>query len=751
MLIHWLAAMMTVMVLLCGCAAEVSRPTDRPMLQTPWAKDVSPLHVHSEYPRPQMVRADWLNLNGLWQFDFAEEGDAPPVGTKLPGEILVPFPVESQLSGIGKHADRLWYRRTFDIPAGWQGKHVLLHFGAVDYEAQVWINGESLGIHRGGYDAFTFDITEALIDSGAQEIVVGVWDPTDAGPQPRGKQVRDPKGIWYTPTTGIWQTVWLEPIPPFGRIDGLKLIPDVDASQLHVQLDDRFLTRSHNVDVVVLDQGREVARGGGLGRVDVQIPDARLWSPDDPFLYDVRITLRWWNDPKQVIDRVDSYFGMRKIEVGPDASGTTRLLLNGKPVFHIGTLDQGFWPDGLYTAPTDDALRHDVEMTKTLGFNTIRKHVKVEPDRWYYWCDVLGLLVWQDMPSGDAYIAPGKGEINRSEQSAAQFERELTRLVVGMGNHPCIVMWVPFNEGWGQYDTARIVQLIKELDPTRLVNSASGWNDVGAGDVHDIHSYPGPACPVVEANRAAVLGEFGGLGLAVDGHTWTDKTWGYRGMADSDQLTARYEALMRRVWKLRDDAGLSAAIYTQITDVETECNGLLTYDREVVKVDAARIAAANRGLLPTIVTIVETAEDAEVMWRYTFDEPAAGWAEPGYDDSSWEQGPAGFGRDGTPGAVVRTEWTTPDIWIRREFVLDADPADDLQLLVHHDEDAEIYLNGVLAAGLTGYTTSYEEAAITGEAGDRLGPGRNTVAIHCRQTTGGQYIDAGLVRVVPRTN
>ncbi|MHC4081323.1 MAG: glycoside hydrolase family 2 protein [Planctomycetota bacterium] len=735
-------APLTLMFVPTAAVAQGQPPRAEAPIMTRWAADVSSDRVHPEYPRPQLVRDEWLSLNGVWELAFAEEDEDAPIGRSLSRRILVPFPVGSALSGVMQQANRVWYRRAFEVPRTWRDQRILLHFGAVDWHARIWINGVFVGEHRGGYDAFTFDITDALNEKGEQELIVGVWDPTDGGTQPRGKQVRQPQGIWYTPSTGIWQTVWIEPVPP-RRLDRVEFIPDVDNARLRVKLPGARLTRSDTVDVVVLQEGREVARGSGLTEIDVPIEAPRLWSPDDPFLYDVEITLRWWNDPKRVTDRVRSYFGMRSIDVGPDDSGTMRLRLNGKPLFQIGTLDQGFWPDGLYTAPTDEALRYDIEITKKIGFNAIRKHVKVEPDRWYYWCDRLGLLVWQDMPSGDAFTGDGRTEIERSPDSAAQFDLELARLIEGRRNHPCIVTWVLFNEGWGQYDTARLTGLIRTLDPTRPVDSASGWHDLETGDVYDIHSYPGPACPPSAPRRAAVLGEFGGLGLPVKGHTWTDTAWGYRSMADVEALNRRYEQLLRAVWELKNTSGLAAAFYTQITDVETECNGLLTYDRAVVKVDVARITAANQGRLPRLVPVVPTAKDIAANWRYTFSAPPAGWEQPDFDDSAWPTGPGGFGREGTPGAVVRTAWTGPEIWLRRVFTLEGEIPRDLVLHLHHDEDAEIYIDGIPAASVTGFTTVYEELEMSPEARATLRPGTHVLAVHCRQTGGGQYIDVGL--------
>jgi hypothetical protein len=441
-----------------------------------------------------------------------------------------------------------------------------------------------------------------------------------------------------------------------------------------------------------------------------------------------------------MVDRVRSYCGLRKIEIGPDDRGDTRILLNGKPYFQIGPLDQGFWPDGLYTAPSDEALRYDLEMTKELGFNMTRKHVKVEPARWYYWCDKLGLLVWQDMPSGDASASQGKGEIHRTSAAAEQFEQELKRIIDALANHPSIVMWVVFNEGWGQYDTARLTNWVKQYDPTRLTNGASGWNDMQVGDVHDIHAYPGPRSPEPEARRAAVLGEFGGLGLGVDGHTWARRTWGYRSMQSSDELTRKYERLLEEAWKLKDKPGLSAAVYTQITDVETEANGLLTYDRAVVKVDKLRLAAANRGdfsLAPSVTTVMPTARQEVALWRYRQESPPEGWQSVQFDAGSWTQGQGGVGTRGTPGATVRTEWKTADIWLRREVTLAEGDAENLFLSVHHDEDAEIYVNGVLAAKLAGYTTDYEEVALAEAARAAVKLGKNVLAVHCHQTGGGQ--------------
>jgi beta-galactosidase/beta-glucuronidase len=545
-------------------------------LKTRWAKDVSPDKVLPEYPRPQMVRKDWLNLNGVWDVKLGD-------GTE--SKILVPFAIESALSGVMKHVDRVTYRRSFEIPKGWSGQQVLLHFGAVDWETKVTLNGKELGMHRGGYDAFSFDITNALKTEGSQEITVEVFDPTDLGGQPRGKQKLKPGSIMYTPTTGIWQTVWLEPVATT-HIESLKIIPDVDGGCLRLTV---FGTGT--VEALASDGGKDVVQVSGEAGSELKltIPNPKLWSPDSPHLYDLHVSLK---SGDKVVDAVSSYFGMRKIALGKDDKGVTRMMLNGKYVFQVGPLDQGFWPDGIYTAPTDEALRFDIAETKRLGFNTTRKHVKIEPDRWYYWCDKLGLLVWQDMPCGNSYTDKPQ-PIDKP-----QFKTELVSMVRNYWNHPSIIMWVIFNENQGQHDTEALVAEVKTLDPSRLVNNASGNDDKNCGDVIDKHTYPGPDSPKPEEKRAAVLGEFGGLGLPVEGHTWTQKTWGYEGTKNIEDLTSGYEKLLVKAWGLNATAGLSAVIYTQLTDVETECNGLLTYDREVNKVVPERAAAANSGKLP---------------------------------------------------------------------------------------------------------------------------------------------------------
>lgn len=721
-------------------SAEPWKPVAGPLM-TRWAKDVSPEKVLPEYPRPQMVRPTWLNLNGLWQLQLADGPEEPAFGKDLPMQILVPFPVESALSGVMKHSERLVYRRTFEVPNDpqWSGKRILLHFGAVDWEATVYVNGKKLGVHRGGYDGFSFDITDALTKTGPQELVVAVFDPSDNGTQPRGKQTLNPGGCSYTTVTGIWQTVWLEPVNA-AHIDRLKIVPDVDNSCVRVTVTGNGLDDRHVIfaEAFLTTPGKAFGFGtkGDPGkeiRIDIPQEQLKLWSPDEPFLYDLAVKIREGNE---TIDEVQSYFGMRKIDLGKDDRGVVRMRLNGKVYFQNGPLDQGFWPDGIYTAPTDEALRFDIEKTKELGFNMIRKHMKVEPERWYYWCDKLGIVVWQDMPS----------TFEVKDETKPQFATELERMIEGRFNSPSIIVWTVFNESWGQHDTEHYVAEVKKWDPSRLINNASGWNDTGVGDLNDIHVYPGPACPEPDAKRAVVLGEFGGLGLTVKGHTWSKDAWGYRQMNDRGELTARYCNLLRRAYDLEREQGLSAIVYTQTTDVETECNGLFTYDREVLKVDPVKVAAANRGHVPKIRTLVNTSVGEGQSWRYTFDKPADDWFESGFDDSAWAVGPGGFGTAATPGAVVRTTWNTGDIWLRREVELKEFKPENLLLLLHHDEDAEVYINGVLAAKVGEFTKNYEECSIEPAARAALKTGRNIIAVHCKQTGGGQYIDLGLLEL-----
>lgn len=599
-----MAALVIVTLALAACALPgVSEPVEsawtaqEPPLKTQWFDTVSPENALPEYPRPQLVRAEWLNLNGEWEWEKARVDDAPPFGKTLGRRILVPFAVESALSGImEQHVHSMWYRRTFTVPEAWAGERVLLHFGAVDWQSTIWVNGVLLGEHKGGYDAFTFDITDALIE-GDNEVIVGVFDPSDGGMQPVGKQRLEPGGIWYTGVSGIWQTVWLEPVPA-QSIGNMRLTPhlaeDFASGRLEIapQISGDFTGLT--LEAVAFAEGTEVASVesavgdlGERGAIALEIAEPRLWAFDDPFLYDLTLTLKQGDT---VIDEVSSYFGMRSValkRIGP----ATRIVLNGEFVFQLGLLDQGFWPDGLYTAPTDEALKFDIETAKRLGYNLLRKHVKVEPARWYYWADKLGMLVWQDMPNMPEYK-------ELDETAHTQFHAELQALVEQHYNSPSIIMWVVFNEGWGQFDTRQVVDFVRALDSSRLINNASGWTDASVGDVIDKHEYVGPAIPTPSSGRASVLGEFGGLGLPIEGHKWDpNRTYDYEMQADIAGLQARYLGLIEQLHPLMDMGRLSAAVYTQLTDVEIEVNGILTYDRAVEKMDGEVISAAHRALI----------------------------------------------------------------------------------------------------------------------------------------------------------
>ncbi|SJZ58420.1 Glycosyl hydrolases family 2, TIM barrel domain [Chitinophaga eiseniae] len=581
-------------------------------ITSPWSEKVNPAAVLPEYPRPQLVRGNWKNLNGLWQYAVREKNAATP--TSWDGKILVPFAIESGLSGVGRTVGKdslLWYRTNITLPAAMKGKKVLLHFGAVDWRTTVYVNGKEAGSHEGGFDPFSFDITPFL-KKGAQEITISVWDPTDEGPQPRGKQVKKPNGIWYTPVTGIWQTVWVEGVADT-YIAGTTQTPDIDRGELTVNADIPGRQPGDVVKVTAYDGNTEVAAGNLEAQpLQLKITSPKLWSPESPFLYDLRFTI---TRKGKVIDEVKSYFAMRKSSIGKDNNGVQRMLLNNHFVFQFGPLDQGWWPDGLYTAPTDEALLYDIAQTKAMGFNMIRKHIKVEPARWYYYCDKLGMLVWQDMPSGDLgngwEMRPGiidrATDKNRSAESEAYYRKEWNAIINTLYNFPSIIVWTPFNEAWGQFKTMDIAAWTMKKDPSRLVNTASGGNFYPIGPIIDLHNYPEPAMPdpaIYGDKRAIVLGEYGGLGLPVDGHVWQQKdNWGYQSFKNADELFKRYSAFTDRLEELIK-LGLSAAVYTQTTDVEVEINGLMTYDRRVQKVPVEQLKAASQKLYnPALVTV----------------------------------------------------------------------------------------------------------------------------------------------------
>ncbi|MBO6102463.1 MAG: AbfB domain-containing protein, partial [Opitutales bacterium] len=584
-------------------------------LMTKYSEQVDPKNPLPEYPRPQLARQQWLNLNGIWEFEGVEginkripsaewKGvdesifkDVKP-GKKLSGEILVPYPVESALSGVMKHYEYIKYRREFEIPQNWKGENVRVNFGAVDFMCDVYINGKLAGSHQGGYDAFSFDITKLLKD-GKNEVIVSVYDPTDNGIQPVGKQRIEPEGYWYTPCSGIWQTVWLEPVKK-GAADQLKMIPNAKEGYLAVTVKAEEILQK--VKLEAFDGKKKVGEAFGTANREIrlEIPNAKLWSPDSPFLYDLKITM--FKDGK-AIDEVSSYFGMR--DLGKKViNGITRPTINGEFVFHIGTLDQGYWPDGNLTAPTDEALKSDIQNHKDLGFNMIRKHIKVEPARWFYWCDKIGILVWQDFPNSHTHIQIGKNVKHISFRPNAEeqkiFEAYAKEIVDEHISHPSIAAWVLFNEGWSIYpkreDIKRVSDWLSAYDPSRYVNDSTGLpNEHVSGDVYDLHIYQGPSAGLLEPYTFAALGEFGGVVLNVKGHNWFDRGgWAYGAMnSNNEELTNRYLQMQGELYSLMFFPGLSASMYTQISDVEGETNGLYTYDRKVLKMDAKKLKAAH--------------------------------------------------------------------------------------------------------------------------------------------------------------
>lgn len=602
-------------------------------IKTQWAAKVNPANPLPEYPRPQLVRAEWQNLNGLWNYAITP---AEAKTFKSEGQILVPFAVESSLSGVGRMVGKqnaLWYERTFTVPKAWNGRDILLHFGAVDWQSELWVNGQKVGTHTGGYTPFSYNITPYLKKGGKQTLRLRVWDASDNSYQPRGKQVATPMGIWYTPVTGIWQTVWMEPVGK-SYIDNYYIVSDVDHGKMNVSVDLKGADTGSEIKIDVLEGGigynpekpstRVIASATAqAGKAEISIPDAKLWSPDSPYLYGIKVTL---SKGGKVVDRVNGYTAMRKISKQKDDSPNhyNRMALNNKVLFEFGPLDQGWWPDGLYTAPTDEALKFDIAKTKDFGFNMIRKHIKVEPARWYFYCDQLGMLVWQDMPSiadhSGRVLASRDPEIAKVQHNKwssdsflggtdcpipnewkQNYYKEWGEIIAALKNFQCIVVWVPFNEAWGQFDTPKAVEFTRKQDPTRLVNESSGGNYSLSGDILDAHHYPCPAMNVFEGKMINVLGEYGGIGYPVPGHLWKqDQNWGYGKVKENGQQVLDQYKEFADMLKVFIKTGCSAAVYTQTTDVEVEVNGLMTYDRAVIKINEPQIRDINQSVIKSL-------------------------------------------------------------------------------------------------------------------------------------------------------
>ena len=567
------------------------------MLLTKWGEALDRDRPLPEYPRPQLRRESFLNLNGVWDCAFTRENAEP---YEYDGEMVVPFAPESGLSGVGRAlmpGEYLWYRRCFELPEGFNAGRVLLHFGAVDQCARVWLNGQDVCVHEGGFLPFSADITELLCE-GENVLVVRVTDDTDRSCRTRGKQKLKPGGIWYGPVSGIWQTVWCESVPE-NYISSLFIRPELESGSVEITCGGEGTVRA------VIDGGAAFEFAAGESAL-LKLEDVRPWTPETPNLYKLELTLGE--------DRVESYFGMRKMEVRADRGGVKRLFLNGEPYFQSGLLDQGYWPDGLYTAPSDEALIYDIQTAKVMGFNLLRKHIKVEPMRWYYHCDRLGMLVWQDMPSGggkyrfSTITLPLVTGIHRrdnhyrafaraSSQGRGEYMDELEEMVGQLFNAPSVVLWVPFNEGWGQFDSTLVMERLRALDPTRPVDPASGWHDQGAGELRSLHVYFKPfRFRRDRRGRALALSEFGGYNLRVDGHCFNQKDYGYRRLPDAAALWRDFSRLYEREVLPAVPRGLCASVYTQLSDVEDELNGLMTYDRRVVKLDADEVRELNERL-----------------------------------------------------------------------------------------------------------------------------------------------------------
>ena len=574
-------------------------------IKTKWGKNLDPKKVWQEYPRPQLERKQWLNLNGIWSYSITDINSQKP--DNFDGEILVPFSIESSLSGVMKSLNEkqiLWYYKEFEIPDNWKDKNIIIHFNAVDWICELYINDNKIGKHSGGYSEFSFDITKN-IKEGKNKILLKVFDPSDKGYQAVGKQTLNPNVIWYTSISGIWQTVWLEPVNEI-YIKKLEINNDYDKKEIKINVK-LNLDEKLPLEVSLLFKDDELMKLKGFSNSEIvfNIPDNHFhpWSPKEPNIYSFNINL--FDNNQKIIDSIVSYTTLRKVEQKKDKNGIYRIYLNNKPLFNMGTLDQGYWPDGLYTPPSEEAMIYDINKLKELGFNTIRKHIKIEPYRYYYYCDKIGMLVWQDMPSGDRqnnkweFLKLNAGDdVNRSEESKNNYYKEWSEIIDNLKFFQCIIVWIPFNEGWGQFDTEKVVEFTKKQDSTRLINAASGGNHRICGNFLDLHSYPHPAQYLKVDNLINILGEFGGLALDIKGHTWKEDNWGYKTCKSKEEVTEKYEEYINLL--INSFKSFSAAIYTQTTDVEIEINGLITYDRAEIKVIEQRIKAANEKIINSL-------------------------------------------------------------------------------------------------------------------------------------------------------
>ncbi|WP_114778575.1 glycoside hydrolase family 2 protein [Botryobacter ruber] len=737
-------SVLLVAAFLCSFLAKAQEQKLNPVgMKTSWGEKVTAENAWREYPRPQLVRSEWMNLNGYWDYAIVPREAKEP--KQFDGKILVPFCAESSLSGVGRIVQpdqKLWYNRTFVVPAGWKGKSVLLHFDAVDWETTVWLNGKKVGEHKGGSDPFSFDVTRYLRKGGQQQLVVSVWDPTDTDTQARGKQVLEPKGIWYTPVTGIWQTVWLEPVAK-AYVASILPEPDIDQNKVIIKHQVNGAGGNEQLVIKVLKDNKVVAEKTAAANkpVEIAIPDPELWTPYYPELYRLEVQLK---DGSKTLDKVKSYFAMRKIAKGKDAMGYERLMLNNQPLFQYGTLDQGWWPDGLLTPPSEEAMRYDMDMLKEMGFNMLRKHIKVEPSRYYYYADSVGLLVWQDMVTGfkteDREIqhikAEAKEDWRRPKASAQQFEQEWKSIIDHLRFFPSIVVWVVFNEGWGQYDTKRLVDWTQQYDPTRIINGVSGWTDRGVGDMNDAHHYPGPGMEPAEENpgRIIVLGEFGGLGLPIEGKIWNPnmRNWGYRTYQTSDELHKEYAKLMHNMYPMIH-RGLAAAVYTQTTDVEGEVNGLITYDRKKVKIEPELLRILHKPLYNTPGKSVALFQDSEINPQNMLitDKPLfiPGLKSLNKSDFTLAKGPVTLKKG-------------DNRWAAKSFNLNDIPR-NLQLRILGHGDTKVYLNGQLVVNKFINTKRHYDEINLSEYDGYLKKGENSLVVELSNVVNASVFDFGL--------
>ena len=730
-------------------------------IMTKWAADVTPENVWKEYPRPQMVRKDWLNLNGLW--DFAISSDITNQPTKQYNKkILVPFCVESALSGIKETIrgnQQLHYRRFFSVPTNWTGKQLLLHFEAVDYETKLWVDGKFVGEHKGGYNHFHFNIAPFLNKNTTHEISLLVWDPTNEGSQPIGKQslpeIRN--RTKYTATSGIWQTVWLEPVNN-ESIESIQIIPNVDESAISLSIQQLESSLKNQVRIQVYEKGKEIVSITHAleNTIKIKIPQPKLWSPEKPFLYDLKLSVI--KDGK-IVDVLTSYFGMRKISMARDAAGFMRILLNNKPIYQLGPLDQGYWPDGILTPASDQALKYDIEYLKSIGANMDRMHMKVQPERWYYHCDQLGILVWQDM------VSPTKFSDSLNSKKMLPVELEHEKMLEQLYNHPSIIQWVLFNESWGQYDTERLTAEIKKKDPSRLITNASGWNDMQVGDIRDFHDYT--ICPAIAMvpktyQRAMVLGEAGGIDLLIKEHLWTPnlapnvKTdWSIdfkKGSVNSvSEFEEKYNYLFNNILLLKNH-GLNAVVYTQISDVEDEISGWMTYDRKITKLPASQYAAIHKKFYEPLLIgkfIIPLSTDQPQQWNYRFKEPANDWYKAN-DLQDFLKGAGPFSMPVVNNSTINTKLNQSVLFLQKDFQLNSIPL-KLSVLAVNNGIADIYINGVYVMQLINFLkkdseVKISEAFIPKKAMKLLRVGENQVSIKFKFNVNGipiNYVDFGM--------